>query len=54
MNYHSIFRQGGGFEDRATRGTKAGGPQAKRSGGVSEANVREPPPCRKMELQACN
>ena len=27
-------------EDRATRGTKAGGPQAKRSGGVSEANVR--------------
>ena len=29
-------------EDRATRGTKAGGPQAKRSGGVSEANVRTP------------
>ena len=27
-------------EDRATRGTKAGGPQAKRSGGVSVANVR--------------
>ncbi len=27
-------------EDRATRGTEAGGPQAKRSGGVSEANVR--------------
>ena len=27
-------------EDRATRGTKAGGPRAKRSGGVSEANVR--------------
>ena len=31
-----------GIEDRATRGTEAGGPQAKRSGGVSEANVREP------------
>jgi hypothetical protein len=30
-----------GIEDRATRGTEAGGPQAKRSGGVSEANVRE-------------
>ena len=29
------------LEDRATRGTKAGGPQAKRSGGVSVANVRE-------------
>ena len=29
------------LEDRATRGTKAGGPQAKRSGGVSAANVRE-------------
>ena len=28
------------IEDRATRGTKAGGPQAKRSGGVSVANVR--------------
>ncbi len=28
-------------EDRATRGTEAGGPQAKRSGGVSEANVRD-------------
>ena len=27
-------------EDRATRGTEAGGPQAERSGGVSEANVR--------------
>ena len=27
-------------KDRATRGTEAGGPQAKRSGGVSEANVR--------------
>ena len=27
-------------EDRATRGTEAGGPRAKRSGGVSEANVR--------------
>ena len=27
-------------EGRATRGTEAGGPQAKRSGGVSEANVR--------------
>ena len=36
-------------EDRATRGTEAGGPQAKRSGGVSEANVRaatlSTPPC---------
>ena len=30
-----------GLEDRATRGTEAGGPQAKRCGGVSEANVRE-------------
>jgi len=29
------------IEDRATRGTEAGGPQAKRSGGVSEANVRD-------------
>jgi tRNA dimethylallyltransferase len=29
------------IEDRATRGTKAGGPQAQRSGGVSAANVRE-------------
>ena len=29
-----------GGEDRATRGAEAGGPQAKRSGGVSEANVR--------------
>lgn len=29
------------LEDRATRGTEAGGPQAKRSGGVSEANVRD-------------
>ena len=32
------------LEDRATRGTEAGGPQAKRSGGVSEANVRESSP----------
>ena len=31
---------GRGCEDRATRGTEAGGPQAERSGGVSEANVR--------------
>ena len=29
------------LEDRATRGTEAGGPQAKRSGGVSEANVQD-------------
>jgi len=29
------------LEDRATRGTEAGGPRAKRSGGVSEANVRD-------------
>ena len=36
-----------GFEDRATRGTEAGGPQAKRSGGVSEANVLEPLSCQK-------
>ena len=28
-------------EDRATRGTEAGGPRAKRSGGVSEANVQD-------------
>lgn len=27
-------------EDRATRGTEAGGPQTKCSGGVSKANVR--------------
>ena len=31
--------------DRATRGTEAGGPQAERSGGVSEANVHEPSSC---------
>ena len=37
----SYDREGGrGCEDRATRGTEAGGPQAERSGGVSEANVR--------------
>ena len=36
-----------GLEDRATRGTEAGGPQAKRSGGVSEANVLEPLSCQK-------
>ena len=29
------------IEDRATRGTEAGGPRAKRSGGVSEANVQD-------------
>ena len=34
-----------GIEDRATRGTEAGGPQAVRSGGVSEANVRKPSSC---------
>ena len=34
-----------GLEDRATRGTEAGGPQAERSGGVSEANVRKPSSC---------
>ena len=34
-----------GAKDRATRGTEAGGPQAKRSGGVSEANVHEPSSC---------
>ena len=39
-----------GFEDRATRGTEAGGPQAKRSGGVSEANVLEPLSCQKSSL----
>ena len=33
------------IEDRATRGTEAGGPQAERSGGVSEANVHEPSSC---------
>ena len=37
-----LFRlQGRGGEDRATRGTEAGGPRAKRSGGVSEANVQD-------------
>ena len=35
-----------GSEDRTTRGTEAGGPQAERSGGVSEANVLEPLSCR--------
>ena len=34
-----------GLVDRATRGTEAGGPQAERSGGVSEANVHEPSSC---------
>ena len=34
-----------GLLDRATRGTEAGGPQAERSGGVSEANVHEPSSC---------
>ena len=34
-----------GLMDRATRGTEAGGPQAERSGGVSEANVHEPSSC---------
>ena len=34
-----------GIEDRATRGTEAGGPQAERSGGVSEANVHESSSC---------
>ena len=29
------------IEDSATRGTEAGGPRAKRSGGVSEANVQD-------------
>ena len=34
-----------GVEDRATRSTEAGGPQAKRSGGVSAANVRDTTLC---------
>ena len=34
-----------GLLNRATRGTEAGGPQAERSGGVSEANVHEPSSC---------
>ena len=34
-----------GLMDRATRGTEAGGPQAERSGGGSEANVHEPSSC---------
>ena len=34
-----------GLTDRATRGMEAGGPQAERSGGVSEANVHEPSSC---------
>ena len=34
-----------GLMDRATRGTEAGGPQAERSGGVSEANVHESSSC---------
>ena len=34
-----------GLMDHATRGTEAGGPQAERSGGVSEANVHEPSSC---------
>ena len=36
-----VFLVAESLEDRATRGTEAGGPQAKRSGGVSEANVRD-------------
>ena len=34
-----------GLMDRATRGTEAGGPQAERSDGVSEANVHKPSSC---------
>ena len=34
-----------GLTDRATRGMEAGGPQAERRGGVSEANVHEPSSC---------
>ena len=41
-----------GLEDRATRGTEAGGPQAKRSSGVSEANVLEPSPCRQTNASS--
>ena len=36
-----VFLVAESLEDRATRGTEAGGPQAKCSGGVSAANVRE-------------
>ena len=36
-----VFLVAESLEDRATRGTEAGGPQAKCSGGVSATNVRE-------------
>ena len=42
-----VFPVAESLEDRATRGTEAGGPQAKRSGGVSAANVREASATRK-------
>ena len=46
-------REGGrDCEDRATRGTEAGGPQAERSGGVSEANVRASLPSSPAEDQS--
>ena len=41
----SLADRNEGLLDRATRGTEAGGPQAERSGGVSEANVHEPSSC---------
>ena len=42
LEFNEAYDSEGGrdSEDRATRGTEAGGPQAERSGGVSEANVR--------------
>ena len=42
-----VFPVAESLEDRATRGTEAGGPQAKRSGGVRAANVREASATRK-------
>ena len=45
MELLSFAGRNEGLMDRATRGTEAGGPQAERSGGVSEANVHEPSSC---------
>ena len=45
LEWLSFAGRNEGLMDRATRGTEAGGPQAERSGGVSEANVHEPSSC---------
>ncbi len=46
-----VFLVAESLEDRATRGTEAGGLQAKRSGGVSAANVREASGTRKTSAE---